>query len=181
MDWILDSPPVVDEDQKKSPLQSLKAYILVAVAGVAFLVILCIIMMYNPCRQKMIKKLKDTKRKFMWNGFLRSFYISLMTLWLSVAQQLIKLRTDSLFLKPTDLYSAYGIAVFCLFVPTVSWIFLQKNRRYLGTLQYKEKYDNLYADISLRRDDGKYSLMYYPIFMYRRCIFMMWPVVFVHE
>lgn len=181
VDWIMGSDVIVDADQKKSPLQSMKIYIMMAGAGVLFMVVLCIIMLYKPCRQKMKEKLIGIKKNFIWNGFLRSFYISLMKQWQSVAEQLIKIRTGSVFFVASELYTTYGIAGFCLFVPVVSWIFLQSNRRYLGLLEYREKYENLYSELSLRRDGGKYTLMYYPIFMFRRCLFMMWPVVFVNN
>ena len=86
MDWIMGADTIVDADQKKSPLQSMKIYIMMAAAGLVFMVLLCVIMLYNPCREKMKKKLIAIKKGFIFNGFFRSFYISLMKQWQSVAQ-----------------------------------------------------------------------------------------------
>ena len=71
------------------------------------------------------------------------------------------------------------MSAFVLLLPLGSHIFLQKHKKILAFKEMKEKYENLYTDISLKRDGGKYTLLYYPLWMLRRFMFAMFPVIFL--
>ena len=55
--------------------------------------------------------------------------------------------------------------------------FLQSRRRYLSLNYFRQKYDNLYQDVSHRRA-SRWALLYFPIFLARRFIFVLYPWLF---
>jgi hypothetical protein len=60
--------------------------------------------------------------------------------------------------------------------PIICSISLIKNRKDLNTEAMKEKIGKMYTNISLHR--SKWGFLYYPIFMARRLIFVLIPLIF---
>ena len=79
-----------------------------------------------------------------------------------------------------DLKTPLGIISYCLFLIFFSAWFLQAKRRYLNLNYYKQKYDNLYQDVSLRRA-SRWALLFFPIFLARRFLFVLYPWLFYRK
>jgi len=66
--------------------------------------------------------------------------------------------------------------VFLVVYPCICLIALMINRKMLKTERMNEKIGKMYVNISLHR--SKWGILYYPIFMIRRLLFVMIPLLF---
>jgi hypothetical protein len=71
---------IVSKDQAVNPLNGMKMYIMMGGGGVIFLILLCILMAVRKFKAKIKAKIIAFKKKFFWNGFVRSIYISYIEL-----------------------------------------------------------------------------------------------------
>jgi hypothetical protein len=86
---------------------------------------------------------------------------------------------NSLFLSWTNLLTAIALLTFTIGVPLWSFKVLHKNRKMLELKKIRAKYENMYVDIHLTRNKG--TIFYWPIFMLRKWMYIIIPVMFFRE
>ena len=67
---------IVSKDQTVNPLNGMKMYIMMGGGGLVLLILLGVLMIFKRFKAKIKTKLMAFKKKFFWNGFVRSIYIS---------------------------------------------------------------------------------------------------------
>ena len=80
------------------------------------------------------------------------------------------------FLNAENLRASAGMCIFLFLHPFWGAIILKLNRDSLATSLTKSYYQNLYNDIHLTR--STWTIYYWPIFMVRKFMFVMIPIVF---
>lgn len=79
MDWIKGQKTliVINPDQNASPMQDMIVYIVIASAGLVFIIVLAVIAFaVKKYKDKIKEKLGALKSKLVWNGILRSMSVS---------------------------------------------------------------------------------------------------------
>ena len=71
---------IVSKDQATNPLNGMKMYIMMIAGGLVFLLLLCVLMIFKKFKAKIKVKIIGFQKKFFWNGFVRSIYISYIEL-----------------------------------------------------------------------------------------------------
>ena len=82
-------------------------------------------------KEKIKEFLVKQKDKFLYNGYLRSAYISYIEMCLSVGFQLKMLISQSSYLQKTQLYVAFGMGAYIVAIPLYMFFFLLKYRKEL--------------------------------------------------
>jgi hypothetical protein len=72
---------------------------------------------------------------------------------------------------------AMPMLVYLIAYPIICAISLIKNKNVLHTDETKDKIGKMYTNISLHR--SKWGFLYYPVFMTRRLIFVLIPLIFL--
>ena len=87
-DWIAGTKAtVLNKDHEQSIFKDLTLYIFAAVFAVIGIILMCVAAyVCKKHKQKIIKKIKDAKDKFLWNGAIRSNQISFMEQALTVGR-----------------------------------------------------------------------------------------------
>jgi len=65
-------------------MNDMKMYIMMAGFAVVVMVLMCILMVFKKFKDKIKLKIADFKRKFFWNGAVRSIYISYMEVCITI-------------------------------------------------------------------------------------------------
>jgi hypothetical protein len=146
------------------------AALLAVVCGATALALAC-----KKHREKIKQKLISTKEKFFWNGAIRSVSLGYMNLCIAAYVNVVVLRDEPEATTPGSIATVVvlvgllvGYAAMCL-----AW--LLKHRDELDTPACRAKAGNLYAGVALHR--GKWTVLYYPLFLLRRLAFFAIPAV----
>ena len=79
------------------------------------------------------------------------------------------------FLDMSTFMSSCGMLSMCFALAVFSYIFLKRYKKVLEDKSTMEKWSNLYIDIHLTRNS--YTLVYYPLFLLRRIMYVMVPTI----
>jgi hypothetical protein len=179
---------IVSEDQEKSILNEMRMFIMIGILGLLILILALILGRVKKFRDKITAKLQTAKKKFLYNGTIRSVYLTYMKLAISVADQLGLYAAGSDFSDPSNVKSAWAVLAWLLLVPTAGALFLLSQGRKdkqgkfslaaLGREAARRKYGSLYTDISLKRA-GIGGILFFPIFLLRRLLFVLFPKLFL--
>ena len=131
-------------------------------------------------RKKILKKLKAIKEKMLFNGVIRSVFLTYMKISISVAFQFKLLLDRNPYMNESDFKVAMAMFAYLLLIPIGSTVFLTRNRDVLDLDETRKKYGNMYIETSLRRA-GTFGIYYFPIFFFRRLLFIMTPILVVNR
>ena len=141
--------------------------------GLFVFVIAIILMLLKRFRVKIMQKLSDFKKNFMWNGFIRSITIAYISLLITNFVQIKMWLQVSEYLDDTTFISSCATLFILASFMVFSLVFVKMRRATLGDLKTMEKWSNLYQDIHMTRN--KYTTLYFPIFLFRRIMFVAIP------
>ena len=163
-------------------------FILIALMALIFLIVALLLRKVKKFRDKVTRKLKDVRKKLIFNGAIRSVYLTYMKMAIGVADQLAMWAYGSDF--STDPSSAFACLTYISLVPVAAAVFLlckaKKDKN--GVLQFealgkeeaRKKYGNLYTDISIKRARVG-GVLFFPVFMARRLFFVLCPKLFLYQ
>jgi len=118
----------------------------------------------------LIKKLKDFKNKFFFNGMIRSISIAYLKTSIAVGVQMILFADATQSVKNENLRATKYTIGFLVFVPFITTIFLWKYQDSLDYPRMRAKYQNMYKIYSPKTKKGLYN---FPMFLNRRLIFVL--------
>ena len=147
-----------------------------AVFGGFSLVAMILLMAVHKYKYKIMKKLYQLRNNYFFNGYIRSAEITYIQTVMTVGVQFKLFLNKSPFLNAENLRASAGICTFLFLHPVWGAIILKLNRDSLATSLTKSYYQNLYNDIHLTR--SPWTIYYWPIFMARKFMFVMIPIVF---
>jgi hypothetical protein len=78
-------------------MNDMKMYIMMAGGGIFCLLIMCILMIFKRFKDKIKLKIDAFKKKFFWNGVVRSIFISYMELCITAMVQWLLFKHKSSF------------------------------------------------------------------------------------
>lgn len=169
------------KDERESILDEM--FIFMFLGGVFFfLLILAYItkIMFQKFQlgKKIEEKLLDFKKKFIFNGVIRSFSVSFVKLGIASSIQIMMLVSDSPYLKEQE--KRNSLIIFSFLVSSIAffYIFIWFNGDMISTPQFVAKYGELHKGIHLRRN--KCNKFYFPNFLLRRFIFFFIPIVMIN-
>lgn len=160
--------------QTKSMVDDLSILIFVGVVIVVLgLVVWVLLFAKHRYRDKIDKLVQTLKKMIFFNMIIRSVTISFLLFAMGASNQ-IKMFLQKVPNQPSQDFIIGFIILGVLFLmPLVSLKVLSKYRWRLHEIRIKEKIQNLYSDIHLYRNPT--NIYYYPIFMFRRVIFVLIP------
>jgi hypothetical protein len=167
---------------KESIVDSLSLYIFMFVIGVVTIIIMMMItVVAKKFKAKIIEFLKKQWNKFLWNGFLRSFFISYCSYCIGVFKQLKVFIYTPEYIDTGDLMMAFALFILIVTVPFIILWQLNKHKDTLKNDATKARIGNLYQDFYLNPERNKYwghsVYFYYPLFMLRRIIYIGVPLL----
>ena len=95
---------------------------------------------------------------FVFNGYIRSMYVSYIEMCLTVGFQIKMMIKQSSYVNRLQSIMAYGIGAYTITIPMFMVWFMTKYRERLPEKQFRSKVGNMYADIHLNRNK---SAVYY--------------------
>jgi hypothetical protein len=148
---------------------------------VAFLLLLfsvLVMLFVHKYREKIKKILNKTYEDMMFNGIIRSITLAYIKFAIAFGFQvelLLKLKRER-----TTLDMIIGAIMFTMLLGylIVCVLVIKKYKATLETKKVSSKISNLYHDIRLS-EKSNWNLMYYPIFLFRRIVFVAIPT-FLH-
>jgi len=166
---------VLNSDYQQSMLEDNMIYIIGA-AVLAVIVLLMVVCAF-VCRKhkkKILSKVKDVKKKFLWNGAIRALQISYITQCMSAGTQLKLWIKGSPALK--NPYAPFGLAFVLLLIVVLEYVFLRKNYDKIldEDRSFREKYGNLWAGIGRKKKLAVTT--YAPVFLLRRLFLAAVPI-----
>jgi len=149
----------------------LLAGLIVTLVILAILGLVCV----QKVRDKIKAKLIAFKKKFIWNGLIRSMSISYLNLALGANQSIQGMREEPESTPFATEVSAYAIMTFLVLYFLICTCYLACNRDNLDNADVKAKVQNIYAGVQVRR--SRWTILYYPLFIARRLLFVMVPLM----
>jgi hypothetical protein len=159
----------------KSPgfLVNMALYIMVLGAFVGFVVFLYALRFIPPIRAKVEGIIRKTLEGTFWNNTIRSISISYLetgkTLWIQA--RLNKAAGDRF-----PILKCYPVLIFMIAYPLICIWAVMKHRDRLNEQSIKDRIYQMYNGIHTSRLH-RYSVLFYPIFIIRRLIFVIVPVL----
>ena len=148
-------------------INDLQVYLFLLIIATVLLCLAVIAMfIFKRYKDKIKKKLIDLKKKTLYNGVIRSVYISYLEICLTTAIQFKLIIKGSKYLNPTSALVAIGSAVYLYGVIIVMVVMIFKFKRNFHKKEFKAKYENMYLGVKYWRND--YSIYYWPLFLFRR-------------
>ena len=135
-----------------------------------------VLMLSKKLKNKVIKKAYRTKDAYFFNGFVKSMEISYIQQVLTSVLQLKLFIGGSKHVDKNSVYIAIGLIIFTFLLPVWSANVLSSNRWKLDKGPTRRKYQNMYPDIHLTRNN--WTIYYWPISILRKWIFVMLPLIF---
>lgn len=157
-----------------SMIVNLAVYVMALLGFGLFMGILYALKKSEKLREKIEPKIKKILKQTFWNNTVRSITISYLQTAVVFSVKVQALRFKGA--KFTEYLSAMPMLVYLVVYPGICLIALIKNRKMLKTERMNEKIGKMYVNISLHR--SKWGILYYPIFMIRRLLFVMIPLLF---
>lgn len=155
-------------------------YIVIGCIFLLMIVTLLVILFCCPkFKIKALAKLIELKRRTFWNNIIRSITISYLDLCIMFCCWLKLARYDQMNGETVKSSTNFEIGLLGLFItgyPIFCSVVLLYYRGELGQESMRERIGKLYTDITLRRN--RYTILYYPLFMARRMIFVLLPYLF---
>lgn len=152
-------------------------FIYVAAFGVFFIVLIVLVLLtqIKKWRSKIEAIVEGVKKKTFWNNAVRSVTISYIETAIQLKNKLGALKPGPDFAG--GLGAVVGLSCYCVGYPAVVFGFLWKHdwKTFLDTKAQRERTEKMYFNIAGYRSLAKY---YYPIFMFRRLLFVLIPAVF---
>ena len=130
-------------------------------------------------KDKIQSKLGGMKSKFVYNGIIRSISIGYMNFGIAAVVKIQDMQRSPETATIGSIATAAGLVVFLFGYFIVSLVWLIRNRA-ASTLEDPEtiaKFGNWYVGTEYNKK--KWAVLYYPLFILRRFLFLMWPVLLV--
>ena len=150
-------------------------FIFILVMFILFLIALYILTKVNSLKERVEAKLRGIKNNMLWNGVIRSTFISYLPLCMAISAQYIQTMQNPDakgfdYFVPTVMSGLLaGFPIFCFY-------FLMTHYDQMDHPDFASKYNNLYWNLRYK-NRSKLVLLYQPIFFLRRFTFVMLPVV----
>ena len=116
----------------------------------------------NKIKVKMIK----IKNKWVYNGAIRSVYISYMEVCMASAVQLKLMNKGSRYASLTNGIVAFVFAVYLYLVMVLMTLTIFRYKRNFHRQSFKSKFINMYHGIKYWKKDVGISLYYWPMFLF---------------
>ena len=168
---------IVSQDQQANPFEEMIFYIFIVVVLMVLIILALAFAKIDRFKVSIIKKTKDVKKKFVFNGMVRSMLISFLQMSMGCAAQFGLFMSDSDYISGTQMGTACLMLIYVNFLPVHTARFLSKRRDLLDTPEFKAKYENLYADVHLKRSD--HNIYNLPFFLLKRIAFVFLPVLLI--
>jgi hypothetical protein len=126
-------------------------------------------------REKIDEKLKGLKTKFIWNGIIRFISIGYLNFCISASSKIQDMLRFPETVTPFGILSTMIIVGLLVTYCLMSLIWLFTNIENLENPETIAKFGLWYDGIQYHK--SKWALLYYPMFIIRRFIFMFWPVI----
>jgi hypothetical protein len=125
-------------------------------------------------RAKIEPKIKKILKDTFWNNTVRSITISYLqtAVVFSIKIQALRFKNAEF----SEYLSALPMLAYLIAYPIICTISLIKNRDKLKSQEMQDKIGKMYSNISLHR--SRWGILYYPIFMLRRLLFVLIPLIF---
>jgi hypothetical protein len=122
-------------------------------------------------------KLEAAKNKFMWNGAIRSVYISYLETTMTCGAQIGMLIHGSIYQKAGE--KATGLVILAYLVTVmIFWArFIKRNEEHFPEEAYKAKFDNFTTDIRTQGEASRWNKYFFVAFFVRRFVFVAIPVL----
>jgi len=119
------------------------------------------------------------KAKFMWNGIIRSISMGYMNFCIAATVKIQDMQRNPETATAGAVASAAGTVLFLLgyFVVSLVWLIRNSDVKTLEKPETIAKFGNWY--VGTQYSKKKWAVLYYPFFILRRFIFLMWPLVLV--
>ena len=148
------------------------------------LIVFCVFIIFAclcrlVCRRykdKIQTKLGAMKSKFIWNGIIRSISMGYMNFCIAATVKIQGMQRHPETLTAAGAASAAATVIFLFGYFVVSLVWLVRNRG-ASTLEKPEtiaKFGNWYVGTEYNKK--KWAILYYPLFILRRFVFLMWPL-----
>jgi len=166
---------VINKDAHISVWNDVKIYalmILVLAIVVAFMLVASLI---KALRTSFQEGLSIMKTKFVWDYTIQFVYMAYLKLCMTVMNQMDLNSRNSYYWKQNDSDWAVVIGMLLIICPVLAGLFLYKSKT-LNEVETKEKYQNLYQDAALYRND--FAKYYSIAFALRRIAYISIPMMF---
>lgn len=140
--------------------------------GIALL-LLASMMIFKRFRPKIISILKSVLEKTFFNNIIKSINLSYLKSLLAFAVAIISLSSDASF----GTYFVKVIPLLIFFMIPVTFVYvLRKYRDELHKKSMRDRIERAYIQVHLYRNT--WTIYYYPIFLFRRFVFVLIPIIF---
>lgn len=119
------------------------------------------------------------KSKFMWNGIIRSISMGYMNFCISATVMIQDMQRNPETATTAGIASAAGMVLFLFgyFLVSLVWLIKNRNNKALEEPETIAKFGNWYVGTEYNKK--KWAILYYPLFILRRFVFLMWPLLLV--
>lgn len=166
----------VTDAAPKSMMDDLKMFVFALILALVVITGLCCLSRIERFKGFVIKTLVGFKKKFFFNGLLRSLTIAYIQSCISSGAQIRMFLNSETNQEVGSIISGWVIGTITFVLPIFFIYFLHEKQSKLHEEEFQEKYLNLYAGVTLKR--GFSPLLYTPVFLIRRIIFVALPTFF---
>jgi hypothetical protein len=169
------------KDERESILDEIFIFVFISVVVLIFIILglVASLLFKGLSLGNIIKeKLIDFKEKFFFNGMIKSFSVSFLKLGIASSIQIMMLINTSPYLKPKEKRNSLIIFSGLLLSIFILYFFIWYHKDVLDTKAFKDKFGALHKGIHIRR--MKSNIYYFPIFLLRRFLFFLIPVVMIN-
>ena len=173
MDWVTGKSKF-NNDGTPSMIDELRLYIMGAAAFFTVMIVIGLLTLLKKFYNVIMKLVKKIYNMMVFNGTIRSITIVYIKFCISFGKQIEMYMKGNM--KQTNVDKAIALTMFvALFgYPIFSWIVIKRYKATLHVNKVGKRIANLYQDIRLRHKHD-YHLVYYPIFLGRRIMFVAIP------
>lgn len=175
--FITGSKVAINADQEASVVKDMQVYIMVAVLAVAGLLVALagIFLLKKKHSDKIKGKLAKAKNDMIWNGVIRSVYISIAQIFLTSTIQAKMLMRGSRYSDSLTYAVVVGTGIYAAGVIASMTYTLWKYQNDLSKAHVKKTYENLYVGVNYKRKGMR--LYYWVYFIVRRVLFFVVPII----